>query len=237
MKRGFLNKQATKGMQKNKPDSSSTVATKIPIAAQLATVPQIAKIEPGVPAQGKIPSFIHGAMNMVTLPYPTPGQKDWSVICLLYPGTKEALLALPGFPAPPPHRFASIWDLPYYLKDVPGMGYSVVAATALQAGDLILCERPLLLVPIFRFKGTDSAMDQAINIVKKNRRFDLNHLSNCKGPDVSRSRGIIDTNALDAGRLPGPYDGGHAVICMDLSRINHRSGLYWANIAPSPNKE
>jgi len=80
-------------------------------------------------------------------------------------------------------------------------------------------------------------MDYAFKFVKENRSFDLNYLANCKGLDVPRLEGVIDTNALYAGGLPGPNDGRHAVVCMDLSRVNHRSGLCRANITSSSDEE
>jgi len=124
------------------------------------------------------------------------------------------------------------------------MGYSVFAVVAFQPGDVILCKRPLVLMPVYMSGGgpqTNGALEEAIEFIKQSRRYDLNNLSDCQNPDVPTVKGIIDTNALIAGYLAGPYDvdGLHAAVCMDLSRINHRSGLCRANIrvVPSPDKE
>jgi hypothetical protein len=78
-------------------------------------------------------------------PMPETVSGEITPLCVLYPGTKEALLALPNFPkrliSPP----SLIW--PFYIKDIPGMGKAMVARIPIQAGQLILNERPLIVYP------------------------------------------------------------------------------------------
>ncbi|KAK0201065.1 hypothetical protein DFS33DRAFT_1387003 [Desarmillaria ectypa] len=76
------------------------------------------------------------------------------------------------------------------------------AAKYLAPGDLILRERPVINAPP---KGKEVFLQ----------------LHDCKKyPD--KMRGIIDTKAMDIGRLPGSFEGRFAGLGLDLSRINHR---------------
>jgi hypothetical protein len=47
-------------------------------------------------------------------------------------------------------------------------------------------------------------------------------LHNCKGSSVPQIRGILDTNMLVIGPLPGPYTGDHGALGRVISRVNHR---------------
>ncbi|KAJ7492229.1 hypothetical protein FB451DRAFT_1551635 [Mycena latifolia] len=63
--------------------------------------------------------------------------------CLFYPGCKEALLDLPGFPQPLMHPATPT----FRIAATPGQGTGLFSTRALKMGDLILSERPLFVVP------------------------------------------------------------------------------------------
>src|SRR6266550_6043580 len=65
-------------------------------------------------------------------------------IFLLQPDAKEAISAIPGFPAP----YMPSLRVHYRIGDAPGAGKGMFALTDLDTGDLILRERPLLLFPL-----------------------------------------------------------------------------------------
>ncbi|KAG5640023.1 hypothetical protein DXG03_001656, partial [Asterophora parasitica] len=47
-------------------------------------------------------------------------------------------------------------------------------------------------------------------------------LHNCKSKDAKSQRGIIDTNALSIGALPGSNKGAYAAVGISyISRLNH----------------
>lgn len=95
-------------------------------------------------------------------------------------------------------------------------------------GDLIACDRPLLIAPrawpyspgetLHPHDLLDQVINQKMSEVDRKAFLDL---SNCKGSTQRQSAGILDTNALGIEELPG-YDGTFVCVCKDISRINHR---------------
>jgi hypothetical protein len=114
----------------------------------------------------------------------------------------------------------------YRIGDVPGAGKGMFALTDLNTGDLILRERPMLLVPpMIRHTGATSVEEVvmlSIAAMKMEDRAEFVKLANCK-TEMNPIAGVMNTNALNALYMPGPYDGPYAGICRDLSRVNHRS--------------
>lgn len=109
------------------------------------------------------------------------------------------------------------------------MGKGLFARETIQPGELILAERPLVLMPIAlpHIPGKspycpDQFLEQLSERLDDDARRDFYRLHNCKGPSVLQIRGIMDTNVLSVGLLPGPYTGEHGAICRAISRINHR---------------
>jgi hypothetical protein len=177
---------------------------------------------------GKFPTKYFG-LSIVTLPRPSVFRPVERVaVCLIFPGAKEKILALPNFPTPivtPPNSFQTT----YSIRDVNGFGKGMVAEVTFQPGELIVPERPLIILPVVlpfaqgKTVHPDTIMDQLVNLLSQKSRNTFYELPNCKGSSVSsRIRGIIDTNCLDIGGLPGEYDGRYGAICPLISRINHR---------------
>lgn len=147
-------------------------------------------------------------------------------VSLLFPGTKEAIAAIPGFPTP----YLPSLQVTYRIGDVPGAGKGMLALTDLDAGEVILRERPLCLVPqcmgdetftVQQMHQTTLAMMASMD---PQDCKDFSKLTSCKpGPAGNPILGIISTNGLDASRMPGEYNGQYVGICRDLCRVNHRS--------------
>ena len=104
------------------------------------------------------------------------------------------------------------------------------ALADLEVGDVILRERPLCLVPLCIGNGTVTVQQVQLTILsmvvsmEPQDRKDFSELTICKpGPAGNPILGIISTNALDASRIPGDYNGQYGGICRDLCRVNHRS--------------
>lgn len=225
MKRGFLKKPSN---PPSPPEDKDVQAPREP-QHELVSIPEM-KITRGenVPRKGKFPTQ-NFDLSIVTLPWPSIFRPMERVaVCLLYPGTKEKILALPNFPSPivtPKNSF----QITYSIKDLNGFGKGMLAEVTFQPGELILSERPLIILPVVLpfVKGAsthpDAISDQLVNLLSEQSRKTFYELHNCKKSSMSpRIRGIIDTNCLDIGGLPGEYGGGYGAICPLISRINHR---------------
>ncbi|EMD31248.1 hypothetical protein CERSUDRAFT_60339 [Gelatoporia subvermispora B] len=88
---------------------------------------------------------------------PAKNDPDGWTECILRPGMKEALLAQPGFPIRVPRPSSPA----HRIGPIDGAGLGMFATRAIEAGDLIFAERPLLLGPgawtyvLERDPGTD----------------------------------------------------------------------------------
>jgi len=216
MKRGFL---------KTKPTSDNKVRTSATPSIQIPTT----KIKPrkAIPAMGAFPRESFN-FNIITLPKPSIFLPNEPIsLCLLYPGARESLLALPDFPAPYIHYSSPI---PYSISSVPGAGLGMFAAFDLNPGELILRERPMIVLPIGipyapgMTVHPDQILESLLEKLCSSSREAFYRLHNCKGPASGRSRasGILDTNTLATDALPGEYNGLYGAVCRHLSRINHR---------------
>ena len=146
-------------------------------------------------------------------------------VSLIYPGTKEAIATIPGFPTP----YMPSLRVHYRIGDAPGAGKGMFALTDLDIGDLILRERPLCMVPqVIPVNGPMSPGEMfkvAFSLMQPQDLEDFLNLANCKTQDQAENAfcGIVDTNALGVSRMPGDYLGQYRGVCRDLSRVNHRS--------------
>ena len=177
-----------------------------------------APIVDDIPMVGHRPASWRGWVNMRVTQLPFHGRPYTS--SLLYPGAKEAIAAIPGFPTP----YTPSLRLHYRIGDAPGAGKGMFASTDLDVGDLILRERPLCLFPQYiKGDGMTSAEKMLMIIVSTitpQDRDDFFKLANCKPGNPTL--GILFTNALNASRMPGDYNGRYGGVCRDLSRVNHR---------------
>ncbi|RPD53882.1 SET domain-containing protein [Lentinus tigrinus ALCF2SS1-7] len=149
----------------------------------------------------------------------------------LYPGTDCVLLQLKNRnEIPLPHLEPESEAAPvssYLIADAGSSGFGVFASTPIERGDLIMRERPLLvypqLVPFHRNLPPEHAypeLEEALSRLPTHRRESFFRLVNSHPEEPSRVKGIIDTNALHIGLLPGSTQQ-YAAVCKDTSRINH----------------
>jgi len=139
-------------------------------------------------------------------------------IFILYPGAKEAIEAIPGLPTP----YMPSLRVHYRIDDAPGAGKGMFALTDLDTGDLILRERPLLLFPLCMPNdpaALEMTLVQTVASMKPEDSVAFVWLANCK-TEMNPIWGIINTNALNALRLPGPYDGVYGGVSCQ-SQVSH----------------
>ncbi len=161
-----------------------------------------------------------GKVVMIPAPLPSSGPGPYT-LSLLYPGAREAIEALPGFPTP----YNPSIRVHYCIGSAPGAGKGMFALTDFKLGDLILRERPICLFPQWFAGNNDASEEYAMSILsllKPEDSQDFFNLANCRTGENIPS-GIVNTNGLYAGFMPGEYHGEYACICRDLCRVNHRS--------------
>ncbi|KAG6884617.1 hypothetical protein C0993_009529 [Termitomyces sp. T159_Od127] len=151
---------------------------------------------------------------------------------LLYAGTKEAMLK-----ELQPVQVESPWSLsnPFVLRKVPGQGTGAFTKNAYNPGDLILDERPIFVTPQFFNPQSEPSREHvlklAVDEMSPPSKELFGMLYNCKTNDPKDVVGIIGTNALGIGRLPGPYEYDYAALFILISRINHscipNAEYYW----------
>ncbi|KAJ6631537.1 hypothetical protein B0H10DRAFT_1772746, partial [Mycena sp. CBHHK59/15] len=177
------------------------------------------------------------AMTFTTLPL---GADDNEPVteCFFFPGSKELFMNTPGFPHPPrrPARPA------YRTDESAGRGKGLFATRALQTGDLVLSERPLLItgrgIVVDRpAHFTDAqyvqhALAQLENVLtvcvgrmRPAARKAFLALANSHTEDGSKPlSGIMRTNGLCLEGLRPGVEGElsqYSATCKDISRLNH----------------
>ncbi|KAK7680319.1 hypothetical protein QCA50_016559 [Cerrena zonata] len=156
-------------------------------------------------------------------PYDSVGPDEPLTHCLLRVGVKEKILAIPGFPHP-----LIVPDPPRYkITPIPGAGMGMTATVDIDVGDLIVVERPLIIstqvvaamgdLPSLHPKEFQRMLVERLN---KQSYEDFFALHNCKGYTRENFTGIIDTNSIGIGNIPG-YNGQCAAVCKLISRANH----------------
>ncbi|KAI0824330.1 hypothetical protein BC628DRAFT_1322891 [Trametes gibbosa] len=115
----------------------------------------------------------------------------------------------------------------YRISHAGNSGYGVFAASPMERGELIITERPLLIFPQllpYRNKASPhrlyAELEDAIMRMSPQTRDCFFDLANSSLSEPSVCKGVIDTNSLHLGTIPG---GSHlyGVVCKDISRINH----------------
>ncbi|KAF8637089.1 hypothetical protein AX17_002994 [Amanita inopinata Kibby_2008] len=189
-------------------------------------IPSIPNLNGGSPLQRGFPTQ---NFNFVIsrLPLPSPfailgGLFGPSTAILLFPGAKDAILDLPGFPG----IYKPYVQVMYRIAEVAGAGLGMFALADINPGDLILRERPMCLFPIALSVGAinltpDQLIEQLVSQLTPDTRQVFLSLANCKGKSHHNLRGILNTNALPAQAMPGSYNGVYGGVAHDLSRVNH----------------
>ncbi|KAJ7772050.1 hypothetical protein DFH07DRAFT_913816 [Mycena maculata] len=158
--------------------------------------------------------------------------------CFFYPGSMEVLTSLPGFPQPLTHPTSPT----FRVDAIPGKGMGLVSTRALKAGDLILSERPLLIIvrgmPVLRpygfteeqyiqysFEHLATCVQVCLNRMRPEARAAYMALANSHPKDTCGPiMGILRTNGLCLdGLRPGVENEwkSYSAVCKDISRLNH----------------
>ncbi|KAF7297914.1 SET domain-containing protein [Mycena chlorophos] len=161
--------------------------------------------------------------------------------CILFKGSKELLLSTPGFPQPLPPL--SI-NPAFRVGPVPGKGLGLFATRSLKQGDLILTERPLLILPAtvhcpfptdltgeqilqHQLNDREQFVEPVIERMTEERRDAFFRLHNSHTEDGSGPiTGIVRTNGIGmpvAGLKPrgSGESAAYSAIGDAISRLNH----------------
>ncbi|KAF9004306.1 hypothetical protein BDQ17DRAFT_457268 [Cyathus striatus] len=165
--------------------------------------------------------------------------KDGLTECIFSsPRLKSEILSIPGFPRPLPHPQGSTYNVE--LAGEAGLG--LFACKDFEMGDLIFCERPLLLKETGIY--SESNLNFPDHISAENRRRALLsqmewitepsiwrmsiddqqrfmnladcHSSDGSGPIIGRLR----TNGYQVDNIP-PFEVDYTAVGKDISRLNH----------------
>ncbi|GJJ09918.1 hypothetical protein Clacol_004142 [Clathrus columnatus] len=164
----------------------------------------------------------------------------WSV-CFVDGIAKGTILDTPGFPRPLLHPTRPS----YWVTTAQHMGLGVFAKRLIKMGEIILSERPLIVVPetidatLRQFGGSENEearlglmaewerpLQNCINMMDEQDRQELLKLRNAYQNDGSGPYlGIIRTNGYEVKPLKfkeGDLEDGYSAICKDIARLNHR---------------
>ncbi|KAJ7236215.1 hypothetical protein C8J57DRAFT_1194459 [Mycena rebaudengoi] len=246
MKRGFLNSSKAKA----RPLGPSLTAPKPPeLELQAPMRFPIGKFDVALPEgyettktefverdahSGSLPN----SMTCTRVPIePVPGESSFSE-CLFYPGSKDVLMNLPGFPQP----VKCPTETSVRMDSASGMGMGLFSTRALKMGDLILSERPPFVaaqgIPVLCPEGftreqyvqlvlnqTEQVYQISVNRMRPEDRTALMALANSHKQDGSGPiTGIVRTNGLALNGLRPGVSGGteeYSAVCKDISRLNH----------------
>ncbi|KAF7289264.1 Aldehyde dehydrogenase [Mycena indigotica] len=241
MKRGFLNAKTTKERLASKNDLG-THPSQLPYAMlnEPVTVPQGYETKP---------SFVEYAYTALPQVDDEPHTE-----CLFLLESQEILLKTPGFPKPLPPAPARP---SFRVAPSPGKGLGLFSTCDIKQGEVILYERPLLIVPMAIPSSAPKHFSQtqliqhslneleryykvAVDRMTEQRRAAFMSLHDChtkdgSGPIVGRIRtnGICLSGLQPAGLKANTDDaarmGRYTVISEYISRLNHSCS---SNTAP-----
>ncbi|THV07611.1 SET domain-containing protein [Dendrothele bispora CBS 962.96] len=166
--------------------------------------------------------------------------------CLITGRAKRAIVSFPGFPEALPHSDPTR-PKPYELRESPGKGMGMFATRDIEYGELILAERPLLVVPAaftmitvpLHFteaqrhqavlNQTEQMLEKIVDRMPEETKQAYQQLYNCHKEDGSGPLfGIVRTNGLALSDYYEPSSPGlpenaryYTGVCNTLSRINH----------------
>ncbi|KAH9850856.1 hypothetical protein C2E23DRAFT_860881 [Lenzites betulinus] len=119
----------------------------------------------------------------------------------------------------------------YHVSDAGSSGYGVFVSSAINRGELIMSEKPLLIFPqLLPYRNTASPgrqyaeLEDAVAHMSSQALGWFFNLANSGVSEPSVAKGIIDTNSLHLGSFPGGARQ-YGVVCKDISRINHRQNF------------
>ncbi|KAI0050099.1 SET domain-containing protein [Auriscalpium vulgare] len=138
---------------------------------------------------------------------------DESTVLAYWPDPQERLLARLAAVPPP------AVECRYEIRAVPGKGVGVFATEAIALGALIARERPLVIAPLLM---TPESIEAIVRNMPQHIRDACFALHNCKPPSLPHFHGIINTNGIHIGDMPGQsMYGGFGGLYKDISRVNH----------------
>lgn len=142
--------------------------------------------------------------------------------------TKPKVLNASGYPAQIPEpRLPDLCE----VRSTPDMGMGVFAKHDIERGEIILAERPLLVIPENIVGATpsefESLLEAAVGRLSPESQADFKELQNSFSSDQCAGRpllGIVKTNNYTIGNL---FDGSnmsenYVIVNKVASRINHR---------------
>lgn len=156
--------------------------------------------------------------------------------CMLRGAERRMIAAIPNFP----QTYKEPSQPNFRIDPVPNMGFGMFATRDLQAGEIILVERPIAVIPkhlhLTVASGGWKNMNEEKVLIEKNNQLQMlvdrmspenravfNGLANVQ-PEHG-ILGIINTNSFGLSELMASESnmGTYGAICKFGSRINHRS--------------
>ncbi|KAJ7087863.1 hypothetical protein C8R44DRAFT_991296 [Mycena epipterygia] len=247
MKRGFLKSAKAKACPLGpelapKPPASSKTSSRVTAADPEIPVPEDHKER--APSERSIPNVEkrkttrtrhtmspEGVM-CTTLPSGAgPGEPVSE--CLFFPGCKDALLSLPGFPQPLRHHATPA----FRIGATPGEGTRLFSTRALKMGDLILSERPLFVAARVPYTpDVEKYFQLSVSRMRPEARsafmaLAVSPTADGAGPVIGivRAHGLTLDGLWVSGKLK---DQTYRAVCKDISRLSHNDS---PNTAPSFN--
>ena len=177
-----------------------------------------------------------------------PNSPDGTADCLIW-GPEDKKL-IPKYPSPI-RKPALVYEI--RTSDDPNRGLGMFATRDLQVGDLILCERPLLLIPEYldsiyitgmptffapsknpaNRKAFESIFCPFFDRVSKEKQDEFFKLQNIHSEEegIGPFIGTFRTNCFQT-PLGSPADGGnmYTAVYKTSSRINHRCVLFLESV-------
>ncbi|KAJ7099542.1 hypothetical protein B0H15DRAFT_771246 [Mycena belliarum] len=170
---------------------------------------------------------------------PSIASKDGWTSAMLQVATQAKIPSTPGFPSP----MARPPDVRHRIGPTSNMGLGVFSTARLQMGDLILSDRPLIVVPLHMYGSgdypknlTQKQTQQAVladaelylqfvldRLDPENRKAYMalanSHLKDGSGPilGIMRTNGMGIDALIRPGNPPMPY----SAVCKEISRLNH----------------
>ncbi|KAK7460845.1 hypothetical protein VKT23_008776 [Stygiomarasmius scandens] len=165
--------------------------------------------------------------------------------CFITGRAKRAILSTPGFPEALP-RADSARPIPYEIRESSGKGMGMFATRDIECGELIMAERPMLVIPAAYAPAVpvhftpaqqqqavlnemEKILEQMVGRMPEEMQRAYKELSNCHQEDGSGPLfGIARTNGLSVSDYYEPAQPGlpdsaryYSATCKILSRINH----------------